>query len=516
MTSRRKYTLTDFIQYATGKLAAEYAAIADLDTYKFSDKSYLDERNKPCRRLMLLVGHYWRKNGGPPVWAHATGTQIRYYSGEGVQVNPLILDNYGFRVYYDDPFNAMSGIHNSSNSKSRMIPERRLERALVESVINFIFLAKGQLVHALDLESPDMLGSFRLACRNFAQHRKMPKILGGSLDEQLLEIEAENATIQEQIQYAGQNGRNDGLGLWDKEPTSTVPAKRSLTDLADSTSDVSSQNSNRRTVLLRHSSSCRTETYAELELEVQALRAKLQEQEAKNDATKAELARKKAKKRELRTQREEWKEKYINQPALAETVADSVKQEEEDEDWKAMLFEQEKKTEHYKLKYIALKEEKEQWKVREAEQDKKIKEHEAQSISRGANLMRESGESDHSERHPEPVRNSENNIEDERKRVEKNTKRKLERLELNCRGYPQVRGVKKLRRCLRRYVGREEGKSTKQLWMPIVEMVNKEFWKLLHGAHDMGHDVRRQKVMTRVYIEAVRHIDERMSKSDVV
>jgi hypothetical protein len=241
MTSRRKYNIGDFIQYATGKLAAEYAAIADLDTYKFSEKFYLDERNKPCRRLMLLVGHYWTRSSGPPVWAHATGTQIRYYSGEGVQVNPLILDNYGFRVYYDNPFNAMSGVHNSSNSKSRMIPERKLERALVESVINFIFLAKGQLVHALDLESPDMLGSFRLACRNFAQHRKKPKIAGESLDKQLLDIEAENATIQEQAQYAGHNGGSDELVLQDKEPTSTVPAKRSFADLADSTSDDSSQ-----------------------------------------------------------------------------------------------------------------------------------------------------------------------------------------------------------------------------------------------------------------------------------
>ena len=69
-----------------------------------------------------------------------------------------------------------------------------------------------------------------------------------------------------------------------------------------------------------------------LKAKLQEQEVKLQEQEAKNDVIEAELARQKAKKRVLRTQREEWKEKYINQQALAETVADSAKQEEEDGD----------------------------------------------------------------------------------------------------------------------------------------------------------------------------------------
>jgi len=74
------------------------------------------------------------------------------------------------------------------------------------------------------------------------------------------------------------------------------------------------------------------ETYAGLEQEVQALRAKLEQQEAKIDAPEAEVMRQKAKRRTLRTQREEWKEKYISQQGLAPKAAESIKEEEKTED----------------------------------------------------------------------------------------------------------------------------------------------------------------------------------------
>ncbi|KAI4934395.1 hypothetical protein J4E85_002251 [Alternaria conjuncta] len=390
LSSRKKYNLDDFVQYATGRLADQYAAIADLSMYKFADKAYLDENNTPYSRRMLLVGHYWRKRGGTPVWAHATGTHIRYYSGEGIQVNPLIHDTQSSKVYYGTPFNAMSGVHDSSNTKPRMTTERKFERALVESVINFIFLKDGQLVRALDLESPDMLGSFRLACRNFAQYQKMPQTDMRSLDEEILDIQAENAAVQEQAQFI--QGYSGGNGLAFRSGTSafTLPSKRSFVDLTDSASDDASQGSNKRlspseSAVAHHEA----EIYAGLEQEVQALRVKLEQQEAKIDASEAEVTRHKAKRRTLRTQREEWKEKYIAQQSLAQAPAESVKEEEESEDWKGMLFEQEKKTEHYKLKYIALKEERRKWE----DQKDKNKSLEPQDVSREASPPQESPQS---------------------------------------------------------------------------------------------------------------------------
>ncbi|KAI4669401.1 uncharacterized protein J4E79_001444 [Alternaria viburni] len=397
LSSRKKYSLGDFVQYATGKHEDQYAAVADLSIYKFADKAYLDENNTPCRQHMLLVGHYWRKSGGRPAWAHATGTHIRYYSGEGIQVNPLIQDIQSSKVYYGTPFDAMSGVHDSSNTKPRMTTERKLERALVESVINFIFLKKGHLVRALDLESPDMLGSFRLACRNFAQYQKMPRTDTRSLDEELLDIQAENAAVQEQAQFIQGYSGGNGLAFRSGPSALTLPAKRSFVDMTDSASDDASQGSNKRSSPLESAAMTHeAEIYAGLEQEVQALRAKLEQQEAKIDASETEVMRQKAKRRTLRTQRDEWKEKYITQQGLAQIEAQGVKQEEGSEDWKGMLFEQERKTEHYKLKYIALKEEKKVWTTQVLGQEKVTTEPEDGDTSREPIRIRESEEIENS------------------------------------------------------------------------------------------------------------------------
>jgi hypothetical protein len=74
---------------------------------------------------MLLVGHYWRKSGGPPVWAHATGTYVRYCSGDGTQVTPLIQDIHTSKVYNDPPFSYMMGTRDFGEG---MTPERKAER----------------------------------------------------------------------------------------------------------------------------------------------------------------------------------------------------------------------------------------------------------------------------------------------------------------------------------------------------------------------------------------------------
>ena len=89
-------------EYGAGKLANQFAAIADMDIYTFAEKVYLDEKPKTIRRChMLLVSHHTFKSGGPPVWAEATGERVRDYSGMGVQVTPLIYDVCSSKVYHD-------------------------------------------------------------------------------------------------------------------------------------------------------------------------------------------------------------------------------------------------------------------------------------------------------------------------------------------------------------------------------------------------------------------------------
>jgi hypothetical protein len=107
---------------------------------------------------MLLIDHYWRKSGGPPVWTHATGAYVRYCSGEGTQVTPLIQDIHTSKIYYDQPFSYVMGTRDFGEG---MTAERKAERAVVESVVNFVFLTTGRLVLTLDLETLTCWGTSR-------------------------------------------------------------------------------------------------------------------------------------------------------------------------------------------------------------------------------------------------------------------------------------------------------------------------------------------------------------------
>jgi hypothetical protein len=80
------------------------------------------------------------------------------------------------------------------------------------------------------------------------------------------------------------------------------------------------------------------------------------DQEAKTSATKERLVRERTKRREAQVQREAWKEKFTKAQEQVDEASKPEKHAGERPDWKSMLFEQEKQTEHYKLKYVTLKE----------------------------------------------------------------------------------------------------------------------------------------------------------------
>ncbi|KAH8639891.1 hypothetical protein IG631_02832 [Alternaria alternata] len=103
---------------------------------------------------------------------------------------------------------------------------------------------------------------------------------------------------------------------------------------------------------------------AEWEREMLDLRAQLEEQKAKTNAAKERHRREKTKRREAQVQSKAWKRKYTTQQDRPEQAVLDVKPEEE-QDWKSMLFEQERQTEHYKVKFIAIKEQKVQWDMKQ-------------------------------------------------------------------------------------------------------------------------------------------------------
>jgi hypothetical protein len=181
MMVRKKYVLGDYAKYSTGRLAAPFASISNMESYEFAEKLYVDDKHRAHRCHMLLVGHYSRKSGGPPVWARATGERVCYYSGAGTQVNPLVQDIHSSKVYYGPPFSIIGGSQDYSNARPGMNPERKLERAVVESAINLIFLASGRLEKVFDVVNPDLLGHFKLACANLNRHRKPLHTTGDAL-----------------------------------------------------------------------------------------------------------------------------------------------------------------------------------------------------------------------------------------------------------------------------------------------------------------------------------------------
>jgi hypothetical protein len=242
---RKKYVLGDFTKYSTGKLAAQFLAISEIDLYGFSEKIYVDEGQNLHRDHMVLVGHYSRRSGGPPVWAQATGEEIRYHQGTGIQVKPLLLDIHSSKVYYDPPFSHMGGTVNNSDARPGMTQERKLERAIVESVIQFVFLMSSRLNHTLDRRNPDLLGSFRFALKNFFRYREAHQATHHFNNETSIFVAgstiAPSGANPVQIVERSHENCTPKPSQRPQPPTALVPRKRTFIDLTRTASESSSE-----------------------------------------------------------------------------------------------------------------------------------------------------------------------------------------------------------------------------------------------------------------------------------
>jgi hypothetical protein len=116
---------------------------------------------------------------------------------------------------------------------------------------------------------------------------------------------------------------------------------------------------------------------------VRDLRAQLEHQEARRSATKAKLVQEKSRRRAAEGQRDEYWKRCTQQQETSQTNtvhAEAVK-EGEGPNWKAMHLEQERQTEHYKLKYIAAKEEKATMEAKSTEQERKTEHYKLKYIT---------------------------------------------------------------------------------------------------------------------------------------
>ena len=224
---------------------------------------------------------------------------------------------------------------------------------------------------------------------------------------------------------------------------------------------------------------------------MQALRAKLEQQEAKINASEVEVTRQKAKRRTLRTQREEWKEKYVAQQSLAQAPAESVKEEEGSEDWKGMLYEQERKTEHYKLKYIALKEEKKVWQAQTTQEGRNNAEPETLHTSQETDLVQECKEAEPQLEHVQPYCNTERDVIRNHLSIKPTNFREL---------------LKPLSRFWEAY--KKPGMPNPPQRVKISQDLDAMYRKLYNLESKKAVDVTSNEVRTRLYITAVEDMEQ--------
>lgn len=240
MVPRKKYVLSDFQKFSTGKLATTFARVADIGHYEFVEKMYVDKKKRTKRCQMVLVGHSWRKRNGPPVWAHATAQIIRYYSGTGVEVTPL-LDIHSSKIYYDPPFSYMGCTDNETLSAHAMAQQRKLDRARVEAVIHFIFLASGRVHRSLDVDNPHLLGNFESALTTFAHYLETRGNVKLILDNQPSTSAEEGSLVQNKTNLQITHKTTSENAVSQSRSIAVIPKKRAFIDSTDDASELSYQ-----------------------------------------------------------------------------------------------------------------------------------------------------------------------------------------------------------------------------------------------------------------------------------
>ena len=115
----------------------------------------------------MLVRISWG-TGLKEVWALATGLSIDYYYGHqhADQLAP-VEDRYKTPVYYRGTNFHFVAAHESETRES----VRAHGRILVETIINYLFLAHRELAHVKGMRSTDMLANFSQACINYFERK---------------------------------------------------------------------------------------------------------------------------------------------------------------------------------------------------------------------------------------------------------------------------------------------------------------------------------------------------------
>jgi hypothetical protein len=169
MNIKAQYTLADFNNYALASDSLGFELISNASFCDFKKKSYVDDRGIHRRRKMVLVGPYFLGDGLKQVWALATGLCIEYYYGyEHAYHLVQVEDRYKQRIYYRGTEFRFIAAHEHETREKYCT----YGKTLVETVINYLFLLRGELVHVKNKRITDMLSNFTQACLNYPERKR--------------------------------------------------------------------------------------------------------------------------------------------------------------------------------------------------------------------------------------------------------------------------------------------------------------------------------------------------------
>ncbi|KZM24025.1 uncharacterized protein EKO05_0009329 [Ascochyta rabiei] len=334
MEPKDHYTAKHFRRYARKEFPDQYALFRDLYMYNFENKTYVDKNHAAHDVSVLLVGHYRARKGGPPVWAQATETCVKYYQGKmGDILCTPIPEEHVTRIYY---FATYSSVVGTQVAKSR-VAGRRAEHYFAETIFSVLFLLTGRLEQVSNPGKTDMLSNFKYVCMSTMPKPKVQELVSPTVVQRPALHQAHD-TVERENRKRKRSTHDHGQRIKKEDDASTAaeystnrpgPSSPSWTRRVQHSSSQSplpyrlSRHASRESLLVQpRDFELEQEKRAHSD-EVQALQGKLNEQVLRAQAAEEKVFRQKKKRKRAETQIED----LISQARMLEERNESLEVE---------------------------------------------------------------------------------------------------------------------------------------------------------------------------------------------
>ncbi|KAH8724890.1 hypothetical protein GQ44DRAFT_772629 [Phaeosphaeriaceae sp. PMI808] len=164
MPPMKQYVLEDFKAYAQKSFPFDFTLVANPNIYTFKRMSFVNDNHEAFTAKLLHIGSYWAKANGPTAWAHVESSGISYYTGKLGEVCKPIRKDRQSRIYHSSPFSLMI-LRDERPDRDGSMTAKRM--AVIETAINFAFLASGHYRQVNSRSGNAMFQDFELAYTNF-------------------------------------------------------------------------------------------------------------------------------------------------------------------------------------------------------------------------------------------------------------------------------------------------------------------------------------------------------------